>query len=67
MRPDETKLPVRLRQLAQRIESWGDEIDCRDTDADDLRHAATILEALGEGEWVEWWVGGVANLPPRGW
>jgi hypothetical protein len=37
---------ARLRQLAQRIESWGDEIDCRDTDADDLRHAATILEAL---------------------
>lgn len=33
-------------QLAQRIESWGDEIDCRDNDADDVRVAAEIVSVM---------------------
>lgn len=43
-RPED--LGWRLRALAQRIESWGDEIDCPETDADDVRRAAEIIEAL---------------------
>ncbi len=47
-RPDD--LDWRLRMLAQRIESWGDEIDCADTDADDLRTAAEVV-AVVQWDW----------------
>lgn len=52
-RPEE--LGWRLRALAQRIESWGDEIDCPETDADDVRLVADIVDAL-RGDGVDWWV-----------